>query len=83
MAPTRTEIRESILRICNDRGDQKTACPSEVARAIQPDGWRDLMNDVRSVAADLASEGLIDVMQGGEVVDISVTRGPIRLRTSK
>ena len=30
-------------------------CPSEVARALRPDGWRELMEPVRAAAASLAA----------------------------
>ncbi|MEX3599660.1 DUF3253 domain-containing protein [Kocuria carniphila] len=57
----------------------KTICPSETARAIGGDDWRDLMPLVRDVAAELVDQGQVIVQQKGEAVDIAAARGPIRL----
>ena len=74
-------ISDAILEMCERRGPEKTICPSEVARRIaDEDQWRDLMDEVRAVAAQLAQDGSIQVTQQGEVVDIATARGPIRLR---
>lgn len=62
------------------RRSGKTICPSEVARAVATETWRDLMDDVRAVACQLADEGAIEVLQSGDVVDPRRARGPIRLR---
>ncbi|GLZ43653.1 DUF3253 domain-containing protein [Actinokineospora sp. NBRC 105648] len=57
-----------------------TACPSEVARALSADDWRDLMEPVRAVAARMAAAGELEITQHGEPVDPSTARGPVRLR---
>ncbi|MFC3481869.1 DUF3253 domain-containing protein [Kocuria carniphila] len=57
----------------------KTICPSETARAIGGDDWRDLMPLVRDVAAGLVDQGQVIGQQKGETVDIAAARGPIRL----
>jgi hypothetical protein len=70
-----------ILRMCRTRGAGKSICPSEVARALDADegAWRALMPDVRRVAGDLASRGLIAVTQRDRSVDAASSRGAIRL----
>jgi hypothetical protein len=72
-------IAAAILDAAARRGAGRTLCPSEVARALDPDRWRDLMPAVRDQAARLAAEGLIAVTQGGRPVDVRTARGPIRL----
>ncbi|MHA7190443.1 DUF3253 domain-containing protein [Arthrobacter sp. MDT2-16] len=72
-------LRAEILRIAEQRGSVKTLCPSEAARSIGGDTWRDLMPSARRIAFALAGEGLVDVTQHGERVDPDV-RGPIRIR---
>ncbi|MEQ6248672.1 DUF3253 domain-containing protein [Sulfitobacter sp. HNIBRBA3233] len=67
------------MRQINLRGAGKSVCPSEVARGLSP-VWRDLMQPVRVVAADLAEGGRIEVVQKGVRVDALTARGPIRLR---
>lgn len=76
----RNEARETILSLLSERDEGKTICPSEVARAMDEDGFRRLMPTVRSAAAELVGEGVVDVTQGGCVVDLTAARGPIRLR---
>ena len=49
-------------------------------RAVDPDGWRDLMPAARAAAGRLADQGVADVTQGGEVVDVRTARGPVRIR---
>jgi deoxyribodipyrimidine photolyase-related protein len=76
-----SEIADTIIRLCTERGSGKTICPSEVARAMANDGdaWRDLMSDVRRVAGRLADLGRIRVTRRGKGVDAVSARGPIRL----
>ena len=57
----------------------KTICPSDVARTLGGDDWRDLMPQIRDVAGDMAGVGEITVTQKGETVDPCTARGPIRL----
>jgi len=74
-------LRATILELARERGPAKTICPSDAARAIGGDDWRDLMDDARDVARALAREGLVDVTQKGDALDPDGTwRGPIRIR---
>ena len=77
--PSRAEIAAEIARQVDQRGAGKTICPSEVARALGGDDWRDLMAPVRAVAGEMAAEGRIVVSQGGETVKIDEATGPVRL----
>jgi hypothetical protein len=73
-------IEAEILRRVEARGEGKTICPSEVARALAgQDDFRRLMPRVRESAAELADRGEIAVTQKGEPVDARTARGPIRL----
>ena len=54
--------------------------PSEAARAVDPEGWRELMPAARAAAGRLAAAGSAEVTQGGEVVDVAEARGPVRVR---
>jgi len=74
-------LRTTILELARQRGPDKTICPSDAARAIGGDDWRELMDDARNVARDLAREGLVDVTQKGDALDPDAAwRGPIRIR---
>lgn len=68
-----------MLALLAERGTA-TACPSEVARRLDPDGWRALMPDVRAAAGRLQARGKVDVYQRGRPVDVAMAKGPIRLR---
>ena len=74
------ELEQALLALLEARGPEKTACPSEVARAVDPDDWRPWMEPVRAVARRLAAEGRVRVLQKGEEVDPEGARGPIRLQ---
>jgi hypothetical protein len=74
-------LRTAILDLTRERGPAKSICPSDAARAVGGDDWRDLMEQARDVARDLARTGDVEITQGGDVVDPDATwRGPIRLR---
>lgn len=76
-------LRETILELSRERGPDKTICPSDAARAVGGDDWRDLMEDARAVARDLARNGDVEITQKGEVLDPDATwRGPIRIRAT-
>jgi hypothetical protein len=79
-------IRDEILRQVEQRGPEKTICPSEVARKLETQSteWRDLMPLVRHVGCELESEGTIQIFQkGSPVLDPKNARGPIRYRIVK
>ncbi|MFQ3615945.1 MAG: DUF3253 domain-containing protein [Cyanobacteriota bacterium] len=73
-------IRECILKQVQQRGPDKSICPSEVARSLGGETWRSLMPLVREVGADLAQSGAIVVTQKGIPVDPQTAKGPIRFK---
>ena len=76
-----TQLREAILALARERAPAKTICPSDAARAVGGDDWRDLMAQSRDLARDLAKAGEVEIMQRGEVIDPDAEwRGPIRIR---
>ncbi|GAB3607706.1 hypothetical protein GCM10027413_31150 [Conyzicola nivalis] len=80
VSATDRELEASILGLLATRAVTATACPSEAARAVGGESWRDLMEPARRAARRLVASGEIDITQGGSVVDPSTARGPIRLR---
>jgi hypothetical protein len=67
------------------RAAASTICPSEAARIVggsDESAWRPLMEPARRAARRLVAAGVIEVTQGGHVVDASTAKGPIRLRRS-
>ncbi len=79
-SPEQPRLRAAILELLERRGPGKTICPSDAARALAGKNFRPLMDMARAAAAELVADGEIDVLQRGQVVDISQVRGPIRLR---
>jgi hypothetical protein len=76
-------IEAEILRQAEARGAGKSLCPSEVARALAPEGWRALLAPVRQAALRLAAEGRIEILRKGKPVPPEAVRGVIRLRKGK
>lgn len=68
-----------MVRILDERGPKKTACPSTIAKEVSETSWDQLMPVVREVAKKLADEDQIQVTQQGEPVDPVDATGPIRL----
>jgi hypothetical protein len=80
---TEQRLRSAILEMARERGPSSSICPSDAARAVGDDGWRDLMDQAREIARDLAREGRVEITQRGSVLDPDADwRGPIRIRTS-
>ncbi len=70
----------SIRELLAQRAAGATICPSEAARAVGGDEWRDLMQPARDAARHLVDAGEVEVTQRGEVVDVTTARGPVRIR---
>jgi hypothetical protein len=70
----------AVLELLSQRAAGATICPSEAARAVEPEAWREHMEDARAAARRLVTRGLVDITQGGQVVDGDRARGPIRVR---
>jgi len=77
-------MEQVILQLLARRGEGKTICPSEAARASVASrgrsAWEVLMPSARHVAFELAAAGKIEITQKGKVVEGPTARGPIRLR---
>lgn len=76
------EIHNSHLKFAEERGLEKTFCPSEVARELYPENWREKMDLVREVADELVRIGKLSVLRKGQIKPElpSELVGPIRLR---
>lgn len=63
-----------------ERGFNKSFCPSEVARRLDPENWRSIMRAVRNTALELDT---IKITQAGIPVGAEDIKGPIRLSLAK
>lgn len=74
-------IDAALLTLARHRAPAGTTCPSDTARAIGGDKWRNLMPVVRERLRVLASDGYLEVTQRGERLDpADEWRGPVRVR---
>lgn len=74
------EIEAVLLRLAAQRGVSKSFCPSEAARALDPEDWRTLMPQVWAVGAGLVRRGGLRCTQGGGPVDPETAVGPVRFQ---
>ncbi|QDW23947.1 DUF3253 domain-containing protein [Pedobacter sp. KBS0701] len=74
------DIQNTILSLATERGPGKSTCPSEIARLLFPQEWRNQMKAVRDVAIDLHKQGRVVITQKGKPVDIDRIKGPIRIK---
>ncbi|HEX7303056.1 DUF3253 domain-containing protein [Lentzea sp.] len=80
MSAVEERLGRAILELAGARGPAKSICPSEAARAVGDDDWRDLMEPARAIARELAAQGRVVVTSGGEVLSPRQEwRGPIRI----
>lgn len=78
--PVDEKLTASIRDLLDARAASATICPSEAARAVGGEDWRDLMEPARRAARRLVAIGEVEITQRGQVVDPSTAKGPIRIR---
>ncbi|QIK76265.1 DUF3253 domain-containing protein [Nocardioides piscis] len=80
--PTETGLRERLaatIRALLRHRDGTTICPSDAARVVGGEGWRDVVPVAREVASELAAHDVVVVQQKGQRVDVRTARGPVRI----
>ncbi|WP_168583065.1 DUF3253 domain-containing protein [Gephyromycinifex aptenodytis] len=80
--PTEAGRRERLaatMRTLLRHREERTICPSDAARCVGGQDWRELMPTAREVAAELVRQGSVRMLQKNEQVDPATARGPIRL----
>lgn len=83
LSATDTALETAIRELLAGRAATGTICPSEAARQVGGDGWRQLMEPARRAARRLVAAGEVEITQGGRVVDPSTARGAIRIRRAR
>lgn len=74
------QLEQAITELLAGRRAEATICPSDAARRVSDDDWRDLMEPARRAARRLVADGVVVITQGGRIVDPSSAKGPIRIR---
>ena len=72
-------LAAAMRTLLRHRDRDKTICPSDAARVVGGEAWREAMEPARAVARTLAEAGVVEVRQHGRPVAIDEARGPIRL----
>lgn len=81
--PMRRRLESSIRALAEHRGPRSSICPSDAARAVGGDDWRELMDDARAAARRLAQSRDVEITQRGTVVHPDGDwSGPIRIRAT-
>lgn len=78
--PVDEDLEVAILDLLVQRARGATICPSEAAKVVSTNDWRELMEPARSAARRLVAAGDVVITQKGVVVDPSTAKGPIRIR---
>ena len=73
-------LEAAIVELLDARARDASICPSEAARAVGGEDWRELMEPARRAARRLVAEGRVVITQQGKVVDPSTAKGAIRIR---
>ena len=83
--PERLPLEETILRLCAERGADKSICPTDAAKAFaaargEDDlAWRRWLTQVRSTAVGMARNGTLIIYRKGKPADPEDFRGVYRL----
>lgn len=83
MSKVEKELEAAIQELLHSRKPDASICPSEAARFVFGDDWREQMSKVRCVANKMAKQNQIEICQKGVVVAPATAKGPIRLRISR
>lgn len=62
-------IRETILRLADERGKERPFLLAEAAREVDRENWRMLLDQVKLVAVTLVQEGKLAVAPKTETAD--------------
>ena len=72
-------LENILVRLLAERASSATVCPSEVARAVEPQEWRPLMERSRRAGRRLAARGVVVFRKQGRIVDPSTAKGAVRV----
>ena len=75
------EVETAIFDLLGARiAPGKSISPEDVARSIDPEGWRRLLGHVRAVARGLARQGRLVILRHNKPADPDDFKGVYRLR---
>ena len=74
------DVETAILDLLAKAAPGKSIAPEDVARAVDPEGWRRLLGHVRATARGLARQGRLVITRHGKPADPEKFKGVYRLR---
>lgn len=74
------DIEAAIFDLLGKLPAGKSVSPEEVARSVDPEGWRRLLGHVRAISRGLARQGRLVVLRHGKPADPEHFKGVYRLR---
>ena len=74
------DVETAIFDLLNATAPGKSVSPEEVARAVDPEGWRRLLGQVRAIARGLARQGKLVILRHNKPADPEKFKGVYRLR---
>jgi hypothetical protein len=74
------DIEAAIFDLLGKLPAGKSVSPEEVARSVDPEGWRRLLGHVRAIAKGLARQGRLVITRHGKPADPEDFKGVYRLR---
>jgi len=73
-------IEAVLLAALAELAPGKSVSPEAVARAVDPEGWRRRLPQVRATAVGLARQGRVVILRHGKPADPDTLKGVYRLR---
>jgi hypothetical protein len=73
-------IEDAIFQMLASLPPGKSIAPEEVAKALDPEGWRRSLGHVRNVAVGLSRMGKLVILRHNKPADPNAFKGVYRLR---
>jgi hypothetical protein len=73
-------VEAAIFELLAKAAPGKTVSPEEVARAVDPEGWRRQLSRVRGTAVGLARQNRLTITRHGKPADPDDFKGVWRMR---
>ncbi len=73
-------IEDAIFSLLAEGGPGKSIAPADAAQALDPEGWRRLLPQVRAAAVGLARQNRIVITRHGKPADPNAFKGVYRLQ---
>lgn len=73
-------MEDTIFDLLAKAGPGKSISPEEVARAVDPEGWRRKLGHVRATAVGLARQERLVITRHGKPADPEKFKGVYRLK---